>query len=79
MSPVQGRARDDTPATSEAPTLVTVVNNDLYVADYAYVEVRKYDKQNKARETIGRFPERTTFMNDWGLSFRACGDRLIVF
>uniref|UniRef100_A0A0V0GQ54 Putative ovule protein n=1 Tax=Solanum chacoense TaxID=4108 RepID=A0A0V0GQ54_SOLCH len=68
MSPNGGRARDDTPATSEAPPLVTVVNNDLYVADHAYVEVRKYDKQNKARATIGRLPERTTSMNDWGLS-----------
>ncbi|KAG5629536.1 hypothetical protein H5410_001253 [Solanum commersonii] len=32
------------------------------------MEVRKYDKQNKAQVT----------MNGWDLAFRACGDRLIV-
>ncbi|WMV22717.1 hypothetical protein MTR67_016102 [Solanum verrucosum] len=78
MSPVQARSRDDTPATSESPPLVAVVNIDLYVAGYAYVEARKYDKQNKAQATIGRLLERAASMNDWGLSFRACGDRLIV-
>ncbi|KAF3644149.1 F-box/kelch-repeat protein SKIP11 [Capsicum annuum] len=76
MSPV--RARGDTPAASEAPPLVAVVNNDLYAADYADMEVRKYDKQNKAWATVGRLPERAASMNGWGLAFRACGDRLIV-
>ncbi|XP_016513438.1 F-box/kelch-repeat protein SKIP11 [Nicotiana tabacum] len=80
MSPVRaGEARDDNmPATSEAPPLVAVVNNELYAADYADMEVRKYDKQNKAWVTIGRLPERAGSMNGWGLAFRACGDRLIV-
>ncbi|KAH0729398.1 hypothetical protein KY290_000531 [Solanum tuberosum] len=32
------------------------------------MEVRKYDKQNKAQVT----------MNGWDFAFRACGDRLIV-
>ncbi|XP_015074125.1 F-box/kelch-repeat protein SKIP11-like [Solanum pennellii] len=76
MSPV--RARGDMPATSEAPPLVAVVNNDLYAADYADMEVRKYDKKNKTWATIGRLPERAASMNGWGLAFRACGDRLIV-
>ncbi|KAJ8563066.1 hypothetical protein K7X08_031518 [Anisodus acutangulus] len=72
MSPVRAGA------AGEAPPLVAVVNNDLYAADYADMEVRKYDKQNKAWDTIGRLPERAASMNGWGLAFRACGDKLIV-
>ncbi|KAL3840599.1 hypothetical protein ACJIZ3_025190 [Penstemon smallii] len=80
MSPVRvGAGRDnDTPATSEAPPLIAVVNNELYAADHAEMEVRKYDKVNKEWITIGRLPERADSMYGWGLAFRACGDRLIV-
>lgn len=79
MSPVRPNpARSDIPATSEAPPLVAVVNNQLYAADYAAMEVRKYNKVNKAWVTIGGLPERAASMNGWGLAFRACGDSLIV-
>ncbi|KAL3501393.1 hypothetical protein ACH5RR_035842 [Cinchona calisaya] len=80
MSPVRtGAAREtETPATSEAPPLVAVVNNELYAADYADMAVRKYDKHNRVWFTVGRLPERAGSMNGWGLAFRACGDRLIV-
>ncbi|KAK4358126.1 hypothetical protein RND71_023736 [Anisodus tanguticus] len=79
MSPVRTNAsRNDMPATSEAPPLVAVVNNELYAADSADMEVRKYDKESKTWATIGRLPERAASMNGWGLAFRACGDRLIV-
>lgn len=79
MSPVRpNAARGDIPASSEAPPLVAVVNNQLYAADYAAMEVRKYDKENKAWFSIGPLPERAASLNGWGLAFRACGDRLIV-
>jgi hypothetical protein len=80
MSPVRtGAARDnDTPATSEAPPLVAVVDNELYAADYADMEVRKYDKIKRVWATVGRLPERADSVNGWGLAFRACGHRLIV-
>lgn len=80
MSPVgSGAPRDnEPPATSEAPPLIAVVNNQLYAADHADMEVRKYDKDNKVWVTIGRLPERADSMYGWGLAFRACGDRLIV-
>lgn len=80
MSPVRtGAARDnEPPATSEAPPLIAVVNNQLYAADYADMEMRKYDKDNKVWFTVGRLPERADSMYGWGLAFRACGDRLIV-
>ncbi|XP_050375204.1 F-box/kelch-repeat protein SKIP11-like [Argentina anserina] len=80
MSPGRsGAAREtDMPATAEAPPLVAVVNNDLYAADYADMEVRKYDKERRLWITVGRLPERAVSMNGWGLAFRACGDRLIV-
>ncbi|XP_060214555.1 F-box/kelch-repeat protein SKIP11-like [Lycium barbarum] len=79
MSPLRANAsRNDMPATSEAPPLVAVAKNELYAADYADMEVRKYDKKNKAWVTIGRLPERIASMNGWGLAFRACGDMLVV-
>ncbi|XP_073020057.1 F-box/kelch-repeat protein SKIP11-like [Primulina eburnea] len=77
MSPVRA-ARDDMPATSEAPPLIAVVNNELYAADHADMEVRKYNKIDRVWVTVGRLPERMDSMYGWGLAFRACGDRLIV-
>ncbi|KAL6190042.1 hypothetical protein ACLB2K_036443 [Fragaria x ananassa] len=80
MSPGRSGAASETemPATAGAPPLVAVVNNDLYAADYADMEVRKYDKERRLWITVGRLPERAGSMNGWGLAFRACGDRLIV-
>ncbi|CAL5188726.1 unnamed protein product [Lathyrus oleraceus] len=78
MSPGRSSRGSDMPATTEAPPLVAVVNNELYAADYADMEVKKYDKERKLWNTIGRLPERAVSMNGWGLAFRACGNRLIV-
>ncbi|KAE9615523.1 putative kelch-type beta propeller [Lupinus albus] len=78
MSPGRSSRGSGMPATAEAPPLVAVVNNELYAADYADMEVKKYDKQRKLWITIGRLPERAMSMNGWGLAFRACGNRLIV-
>lgn len=77
MSPARNARENETPR-AEAPPLVAVVNNELYAADYADMEVKKYIKVRRAWETIGRLPERADSMNGWGLAFRACGDRLIV-
>ncbi|KAI4339371.1 hypothetical protein MLD38_024322 [Melastoma candidum] len=76
MSP--GRASGGMPATAEAPPLVAVVNNQLYSANYADMEVRKYDKATRSWNSIGRLPDRADSMYGWGLAFRACGDSLIV-
>ncbi|CAJ1939909.1 unnamed protein product [Sphenostylis stenocarpa] len=78
MSPGRSRATSDMPATVEAPPLVAVVNNELYAADYADMEVKKYNKERRLWHTVGRLPERAVSMNGWGLAFRACGDKLIV-
>ncbi|XP_074274564.1 F-box/kelch-repeat protein SKIP11-like [Silene latifolia] len=72
-NPENGRS-----SPTEAPPLVGVVNNELYAADYANMEVRKYNKQKNSWSTVGRLPERAGSMNGWGLAFRACGERLIV-
>ncbi|PSR88347.1 F-box/kelch-repeat protein [Actinidia chinensis var. chinensis] len=79
ISPVRtGAAREnEVCATAEAPPLVTVVENELYAADYASMEVRKYDKESREWVTVGRLPERAASMNGWGLAFRACGHGLI--
>ncbi|XP_042374104.1 F-box/kelch-repeat protein SKIP11-like isoform X1 [Zingiber officinale] len=63
---------------SGAPPLLAVVNNELYAADYAEKEVKKYDKKNNSWITLGRLPERPDSVNGWGIAFRACGDRIIV-
>ncbi|KAI3981456.1 hypothetical protein MKX01_007383 [Papaver californicum] len=63
---------------TEAPPLVAVVNNELYAADCAEQELRKYDKARNVWNTIGRLPDRAVSMNGWGLAFRACGEQLIV-
>ncbi|MBA0604539.1 hypothetical protein Godav_017193 [Gossypium davidsonii] len=68
----------EAPAAAEAPPLVAVVNNELYAADYALKEVRKYDKEKNLWVTLGGLPDQAVSMNGWGLAFRACGDRLIV-
>ncbi|KAK2994657.1 hypothetical protein RJ640_007838 [Escallonia rubra] len=61
-----------------APPLVAVVDNELYAADYEDMQVRKFDKDKRIWDAVGRLPERADSMNGWGLAFRACGDRLIV-
>uniref|UniRef100_A0A5B6ZWF9 Putative F-box/kelch-repeat protein SKIP11-like n=1 Tax=Davidia involucrata TaxID=16924 RepID=A0A5B6ZWF9_DAVIN len=66
------------PAAAEAPPLVAVVQDELYAADYAHMELRKFEKDTRVWVTIGRLPERAGSMNGWGLAFRACGDQLIV-
>ncbi|KAH7550326.1 hypothetical protein ACOSP7_024419 [Xanthoceras sorbifolium] len=73
-----GAGATETAATSEAPPLVAVVNNELYAADYALQEVRRYNKLSNVWVRLGSLPERASSMNGWGLAFRACGDRLIV-
>ncbi|KAJ4888411.1 F-box/kelch-repeat protein SKIP11 [Raphanus sativus] len=72
------RSRADMSSANDAPPLVAVVNNQLYAADHADMEVRKYDKEKKRWLTVGRLPERAGSVNGWGLAFRACGERLIV-
>lgn len=80
MSPGNRAAapENDMPAAAEAPPLVAVVNNQLYAADYADMELKKYNKVTNEWATVGSLPERAGSMNGWGLAFRACGDRLIV-
>ncbi|KAK9074603.1 hypothetical protein SSX86_007201 [Deinandra increscens subsp. villosa] len=78
MSPVRAGGAANATSATEAPPLVAVVDNELYAADCADMEVRKYDKRRKEWETVGRLPERADSMNGWGIAFRGCGDRVIV-
>ncbi|CAN7041061.1 hypothetical protein BRARA_B02129 [Brassica rapa] len=63
---------------SGARPLVAVVKDELYAADYAQQEVRKYDKRRNVWNKVGNLPERDSWMNGWGMAFRACGDKLVV-
>lgn len=65
-------------AVSGAPPLLAVVKDELYAANYAQQEVRKYDKRCNVWNRVGSLPERASSMNGWGMAFRACGDRLVV-
>ncbi|KAK8265786.1 hypothetical protein V6Z11_D12G200100 [Gossypium hirsutum] len=66
------------PLTAEAPPLVAVVNDVLYIADHVLKQVKKYDKEKNLWVTVGPFPERTTSINGWGIAFRAYGDQLMI-
>ncbi|KAL9243223.1 hypothetical protein vseg_017136 [Gypsophila vaccaria] len=63
---------------SEAPPLLTVVNDELYAADYARKEISKYNKSSNSWAIVGSLPERAMSMNGWGLAFRGCGNQLTV-
>ncbi|XP_058083976.1 F-box/kelch-repeat protein SKIP11-like [Magnolia sinica] len=60
------------------PLAIAVVNNELYAADHAPRELRKYDKQKKRWIILGRLPEGLVSTNGWGIGFRGCGKRLVV-
>lgn len=61
-----------------SPPLVAVVNNQLYSADQATNEVKKYDKTNNLWSVVKRLPVRADSSNGWGLAFKACGSKLLV-
>ncbi|KAE8711586.1 F-box/kelch-repeat protein [Hibiscus syriacus] len=61
-----------------SPPLVAVINNQLYSADQATNEVKKYDKVNNSWNVVKRLPVRADSSNGWGLAFKACGNSLLV-
>ncbi|KAK2357510.1 hypothetical protein P8452_76806 [Trifolium repens] len=62
----------------EAPPLIAVVNNALFAADYAQQVVQRYVKDKNAWVTIGSLPSRVISLKGWGMTFRSCGDNLVV-
>ncbi|XP_021899723.1 F-box/kelch-repeat protein At5g60570-like [Carica papaya] len=66
------------PPAMRSPPLVAVVNNQLYSADQATNEVKKYDKTNNSWNVVKRLPVRADSSNGWGLAFKACGNSLLV-
>ncbi|GAU12713.1 hypothetical protein TSUD_122050 [Trifolium subterraneum] len=63
----------------EAPPLIAVVNNVLFAADYAQHVVKRYVKDINSWVTIGSLPDRVTSLDGWGVAFKSCGDKLVVF
>ncbi|KAF2288056.1 hypothetical protein GH714_004148 [Hevea brasiliensis] len=61
-----------------SPPLVAVVNNQLYSADQATNEVKKYDKINNSWSVVKQLPVRADSSHGWGLAFKACGNSLLV-
>lgn len=55
MSPARTRPDGEIgmPVTADTPSLVAVVDNELCAANYAEMEVRKYDKDRRIWETVG--------------------------
>ncbi|PPD82964.1 hypothetical protein GOBAR_DD20118 [Gossypium barbadense] len=51
------------PVAVGAPHHIAVVNDELYAAVYADMEVKKYDKERNSWVTIGRLPERAVSIN----------------
>nr|XP_043639761.1 F-box/kelch-repeat protein SKIP11-like [Erigeron canadensis] len=63
---------------SSAPPLLAVVDNELYAADCAAMEVKKYDKKRNLWWSIGSLPERASNIDGWGIAFRGCGKRVVI-
>lgn len=61
-----------------SPPLVAVVNNQLYSADQATNEVKRYNKINNSWTVVKRLPVRADSSNGWGLAFKSCGNSLLV-
>jgi len=62
----------------DSARLLAVVKNELYAAFYSENELRKYDKGRNLWSTVGNLPEEAFFKDDFGLSLRAYGDKLIL-
>lgn len=63
---------------AQAPPLVAVVDNQLYLVEPLTNMVKKYDKQKNTWDLLGRLPVRADASNGWGLAFKACGKQLLV-
>ncbi|KAF6139712.1 hypothetical protein GIB67_006660 [Kingdonia uniflora] len=63
---------------AQAPPLVAVVDNQLYVVEHVTNMVKKYNKEKNSWELLGRLPLRADSSNGWGLAFKACGKQLLV-
>ncbi|XP_012438735.1 F-box/kelch-repeat protein At1g74510-like [Gossypium raimondii] len=74
----EGAVSTKEPFIAEGPPLLAVVNDVLYVADHVLKQVKKYDKEKNLWVIVGRFPKRTASMDGWGITFKACGDQLMV-
>ncbi|XP_027192994.1 F-box/kelch-repeat protein SKIP11-like [Cicer arietinum] len=70
--------QNETSTYIEAPPLIAVLNNILYVADHAKQEIKRYVNDNNSWVTIGRLPDLAFSVNGWGIAFRACGNQLFV-
>ncbi|KAM7272356.1 hypothetical protein ACFE04_027019 [Oxalis oulophora] len=77
MYPRSNMASEFSPAM-HSPPLIAVVNNNLYSADQATNEVKKYNKSNNTWSVVKRLPVRADSSNGWGLAFKACGNSLLV-
>ncbi|KAL5992138.1 hypothetical protein ACLOJK_013053 [Asimina triloba] len=65
-------------APTGPPISVVVVKNELYMADHAAKEVRKFRRENSRWVKVGRLPEKVAPSNGWGFGFRGCGERIMV-
>ncbi|KAF3455009.1 hypothetical protein FNV43_RR05457 [Rhamnella rubrinervis] len=63
---------------AQAPPLVAVVDNQLFMVEHLTNMVKKYDKKKNTWDLLGRLPVRADVANGWGLAFKACGKELLV-
>ncbi|KAK8265783.1 hypothetical protein V6Z11_D12G199900 [Gossypium hirsutum] len=64
----EGAVSTKEPFIAEGPPLLAAVNDVLYVADH----------EKNLWVTVGRLPKRIASMDGWGITFKACGDQLMV-
>ena len=59
--------------------LVAVVDNELYAATYPQRELKIYNKGSRQWMTIAGLPATPCNEQGWGVAFKACGRRLLLF
>ncbi|KAI4326656.1 hypothetical protein MLD38_031945 [Melastoma candidum] len=57
---------------SGAPSLLAVVNNELYCANHTKMELRKYDMARNRWSVVGHLPG-AEGSPGWGVAFKGCG------
>ncbi|KAJ4812816.1 Galactose oxidase/kelch repeat superfamily protein [Rhynchospora pubera] len=59
-------------------TLLAVVRNELYTADYLEWVLKNYDKQSNMWVTLGFMPEKPELAQRCNVAFFGCGDRMLA-
>uniref|UniRef100_A0A0D3D2N4 F-box associated domain-containing protein n=2 Tax=Brassica oleracea var. oleracea TaxID=109376 RepID=A0A0D3D2N4_BRAOL len=64
--------------SSQAPPLIAVVDDNLYLLEISLNELRIYDINTNVWKKLGSVPVSANAVFGWGVTFKSMGDRLLV-